>query len=142
VKALAQETGRATDDITSKIAAIQSMTSEAAAAIGGIAAVIDRINENQSLIAAAVEEQSATTAELSRSVDEVAAGAVRIVGNVAGIATSTEATSASAQTTQSSAASLSEIASEVDGLIRRFRLVPTPEGRPFPAPSRAPVPQR
>jgi methyl-accepting chemotaxis protein len=124
VKALAQETGRATDDITAKIAAIQAMTSQASDAIGGIASVIDRINENQALIAAAVEEQSATTTEINRSVGEVAAGAGQIVGNVAGIATSTEATSTSARTTQEAAASLSTIAAEVDGLIGRFRLTP------------------
>jgi methyl-accepting chemotaxis protein len=125
VKALAQETGRATDDITAKIGAIQEMTAQAADAIGGIATVIDRINENQTLIAAAVEEQSATTAEINRSVTEVAAGAGQIVGNVQAIATSTESTSASARTTQTSAASLSSIAAEVDTLIGRFRLTPT-----------------
>ena len=124
VKALAQETGRATDDITAKIGAIQEMTAQAADAIGGIATVIDRINENQTLIAAAVEEQSATTAEINRSVTEVAAGAGQIVGNVQAIATSTESTSASARTTQESAASLSSIAAEVDTLIGRFRLTP------------------
>ena len=122
VKALAQETGRATDDITAKIGAIQEMTAQAAEAIGGIASVIDRINENQTLIAAAVEEQSATTAEINRSVTEVAAGAGQIVGNVQAIATSTESTSTSARTTQESAASLSSIATEVDALIGRFRL--------------------
>jgi methyl-accepting chemotaxis protein len=125
VKALAQETGRATDDITAKIGAIQEMTAQAADAIGGIASVIDRINENQTLIAAAVEEQSATTAEINRSVTEVAAGAGHIVGNVQAIASSTESTSASARTTQESAASLSSIAAEVDTLIGRFRLTPS-----------------
>jgi methyl-accepting chemotaxis protein len=124
VKALAQETGRATDDITAKIGAIQEMTAQAADAIGGIASVIDRINENQTLIAAAVEEQSATTAEINRSVTEVAAGAGHIVGNAQAIASSTESTSASARTTQESAASLSTIAAEVDALIGRFRLDP------------------
>ena len=125
VKALAQETGRATDDITAKIGAIQEMTAQATDAIGGIASVIDRINENQSMIAAAVEEQSATTAEINRSVGEVAAGAGQIVGNVQAIATSTDSTSASARTTQESAASLSTIATEVDTLIGRFRLSPS-----------------
>ena len=122
VKDLAQETGRATNDITAKITTIQSMTGEAARAIGGISEVISRINENQSMIAAAVEEQSATTAEISRSVGEVARGADQIAESVSGIATSTGATSSSADTTQRSAVTLSTVAQQVDSQISRFRI--------------------
>jgi methyl-accepting chemotaxis protein len=122
VKALAQETGKATEDITTKITAIQAMTGQAAEAIGGIAAVIDRINENQGLIAAAVRDQSATTAQISDSVSEVARGAGQIAANVAGISTSTGATTVSARTTQESAAALTATAAEVDELIGRFTL--------------------
>jgi methyl-accepting chemotaxis protein len=122
VKALAQETGRATEDITSKISAIQVMTGQAAEAIGGIAAVIDRINENQASIASAVQEQSETTAQISRSVGEIALGAGQIADNVGGITTSTDATAVSARTTQESAAALSAMAAEVDELIGRFTL--------------------
>jgi methyl-accepting chemotaxis protein len=122
VKDLAQETGRATNDITAKIATIQAMTGEAARAIGSISEVISRINENQSMIAAAVEEQSATTAEISRSVGEVARGADQIAESVAGIASSTGATSASAGTTQQSAVSLTAVAQQVDSQISRFRI--------------------
>ena len=122
VKDLAQETGRATNDITAKIATIQAMTGEAARAIGSISEVISRINENQSMIAAAVEEQSATTAEISRSVGEVARGADQIAESVAGIAASTGATSASAGTTQQSAVSLTAVAQQVDSQIGRFRI--------------------
>jgi methyl-accepting chemotaxis protein len=125
VKALAQETGRATEDITTRIAGIQAMTGEAAAAIGGIAAVIDRINATQELIADAVREESGTTAQISGSVGEIARGAGQISGNVAGISRSTEATTSGARTTQESAASLTATAAEVDRLIRRFRLSPT-----------------
>jgi len=129
VKALAQETGRATEDITSKISAIQAMTADAAGAIGRIASVIDRINENQSLIATAVQEQSETTATISHGVGQIARGAEQIADNMAGIATSTDATSTSARTTQESAASLSRMAAEVDQLIGRFTL----PGRTRPA---------
>jgi methyl-accepting chemotaxis protein len=122
VKALAQETGRATEDITSKISAIQSMTADAASAIGRIASVIDRINENQTLIASAVQEQSETTATISYGVGQIARGAEQIADNMAGISTSTDATSTSARTTQESAAALSRMAAEVDQLIGRFTL--------------------
>ncbi len=120
VKELSQETGRATDDITSKISGIQAMTSQASTAIEAITDVIRRINENQSMIAAAVEEQSATTAEISRGVADVAQGAQKISGSMAAIASSTSTTSANAMTTQVSANQLADLASDVSTLINRF----------------------
>ncbi len=120
VKELAQETGRATTDITAKIATIQAITGEASSSIEGIVAVIDRINENASMIAAAVEEQSVTTAEINRSVGEVSRGAERIADTVAGIAGSIEATSASADATQASAVTLSAVATQVATQIGHF----------------------
>jgi methyl-accepting chemotaxis protein len=122
VKELAHETGRATDDISSKIEAIQGLTSQATGAIEEITAVIMRINENQTLVAAAVEEQSATTAEISRSVGEIAGGAGAIASNVSVIAGSTDATSYGAGEIQKSAAGLATLAQEVSELISRFRL--------------------
>ncbi|HYJ75197.1 MAG TPA: methyl-accepting chemotaxis protein [Kineosporiaceae bacterium] len=130
VKELAHETSRATDDITAKIAGIQGMTTRAAEAIDGISAVIGRINENQSLIAVAIEEQTAHTAEISRSVEAVATGGRRIADGVQGIVASSGATSSSAQTTQAAAASLSTVAAEVDEIVHRFRLPAADEGRP------------
>ncbi|HEX2805392.1 MAG TPA: methyl-accepting chemotaxis protein [Kineosporiaceae bacterium] len=120
VKELAQETGRATDDITRKITAIQTLTGQASTAIEAITVVIGRINENQSMIAAAVEEQSATTAEISRSVGDIAVGAGRIADNVAAIATSTHTATATADTTERSATELSALAHDVTNLINRF----------------------
>ena len=121
VKDLAQETARATEDITSKIAAIQSMTSQATGAIDEISGIIGRINENQAMIAAAVEEQSATTAEISRNVIEVASGAAQIADSVGGIAASTESTSDGATSTRQSAGELSELAVKVNALVGQFR---------------------
>ena len=121
VKALAAETGRATDDITARIVAIQDLTTDAAKAIHEITAVIERIDENQSMIAAAVEEQSATTGEISRSVNDAATGASQIATNVAAIAESAEATSAGADATRGSAQELFALADDVNGLIGRFQ---------------------
>jgi methyl-accepting chemotaxis protein len=122
VKELAQETSRATDDITAKIAGIQDLTTQAAGAIDGISAVIGRINENQALIGAAIEEQTAHTAEISRSVEAVAAGGRRITDGLEGIVASTGATTTSAGTTQAASASLSAVAAEVDEIVHRFTL--------------------
>jgi len=75
VKDLAQNTTRATEDIGTRIAAIQNDTGTAIEAIGRIADVITEINQYQASIAGAVEEQTATTNELSRLFDDAAQGA-------------------------------------------------------------------
>jgi len=74
VKELAMETATATEQISARISAIQNETSETTIAIGSIAAVIARINDMQSTIGAAVEEQTATTQEIARNVAEAASG--------------------------------------------------------------------
>ena len=82
VKDLAQETGKATDDITAKITAIQADTDGAVAAIEKISVIINQINNYQTTIAAAVEEQTATTNEMSRSVAEAATGSASIAETI------------------------------------------------------------
>ncbi len=77
VKELARETARATEDIARRVEAIQADTGGAVAAIGRIGEVIGQINDYQLTIASAVEEQTATTNEMSRSVAEAAAGPPR-----------------------------------------------------------------
>ena len=121
VKDLAQETAKATDDIIVKITSIQEMTGQTAQAINQITAVIDRISEDQTTIAAAVEEQSTTTAEIVRSVNEVTLRAGHIADNIASIATSAAATSRGAGSTRESAALLGATAHQVEDLVGRFR---------------------
>jgi methyl-accepting chemotaxis protein len=84
VKELAKQTAKATEDIGQKIAAIQVDTKSAVVAIGGISAVINQINDISNTIATAVEEQSATTSEMSRNVTEAAKGSTEITQNIAG----------------------------------------------------------
>ena len=74
VKELASETARATEDITRRVEAIQADTTGAVAAIGQIATIIASINDYQLTIASSVEEQTATTNEMSRGVAEAATG--------------------------------------------------------------------
>lgn len=94
VKELAQETARATEDIARRVEAIQGDTGGAVAAIGEISAIITTINDYQLTIASAVEEQTATTNEMSRSVAEAATGSGDIAANITGVAAEA-ATSAS-----------------------------------------------
>ena len=86
VKDLAQETARATEDIAKRVQAIQGDTAGAVAAIDSIAEVIGRISDFQTTIASAVEEQTATTAEMNRSVAEAATGTGAIAGTIPGVA--------------------------------------------------------
>ncbi|ADI67505.1 methyl-accepting chemotaxis protein [Mobiluncus curtisii] len=89
VKDLAAETGRATEEVAVKVEQIQTDTQAAVAAIEEISNIIASINDYQTTIAAAVEEQTATTNEMSRSVSEAADGSTTIAENVADIARNT-----------------------------------------------------
>lgn len=86
VKELAQETARATEEISAKVEAIQNDTAGAVVAINEITAIVEQINNYQGTIASSVEEQTATTNEMSRSVTEAATGANDIATNIAGVA--------------------------------------------------------
>lgn len=120
VKELAKETARATEDIGQKIEAIQSDTQGAVAAISEIVEVIDRINDIQTTIASAVEEQTATTNEIARSVTEAAAGANGIAEDVTQVASAAEDTRQGAQNTLQSATDLSGMAAQLKDLVSRF----------------------
>ncbi|PWJ49551.1 methyl-accepting chemotaxis protein [Quadrisphaera granulorum] len=122
VKELARQTAQATDEIISKVSATQSDTAAAAAAVTQIGDVIGRIDEVQSTIAAAVEEQSATTSEMVRNVTEVSTGSAQISENIAGIAAGTEQNKGSAGHTASMAADLTAAAVRLKELTGRFTL--------------------
>ncbi|MDI6103978.1 methyl-accepting chemotaxis protein [Actinoplanes sp. NEAU-A12] len=82
VKDLAQETARATEDIGTRVAAIQADTAGAVAAIEEISEIIGQINEFQTTIASAVEEQTVTTNEMSRNVSEAASAGTRVADTI------------------------------------------------------------
>jgi methyl-accepting chemotaxis protein len=107
VKELAQETAKATEDIARRVEAIQDDTSGAVAAIGEISHIIASINDYQLTIASAVEEQTATTNEMSRSVAEAATGSGEIATNITGVAS---AAAESSQTLNQMGASIAELA--------------------------------
>ncbi|WP_109110218.1 HAMP domain-containing methyl-accepting chemotaxis protein [Azospirillum sp. TSO35-2] len=82
VKALANQTGKATEEIASQIAAVQAATQGTVTAIEGIGGTINTINEIASTIAAAIEEQNATTGEITRNVQQAAQGTGEVSGNI------------------------------------------------------------
>lgn len=122
VKDLAKETAKATEDISQKIVAIQADTTGAVGAIGEIGTVISQINDIQNTIASAVEEQSATTSEISRNLAEAAKGASNITQNVTGVANAARITNEGAARTEKAAQKLQKMAADLDVLISRFRL--------------------
>ena len=122
VKDLALETAKATDDIARRVQAIQSDSTNAVAAIGEIGAVIGRINDYQTLIAAAVEEQTATTSELSRNVAEAAGSSQGIATNIAGVATAVGSTTAGVDEAHRSAQQLAQTSNELYRIVADFRL--------------------
>ncbi|MGY1625313.1 methyl-accepting chemotaxis protein [Geodermatophilus sp. SYSU D00965] len=120
VKELAQETARATEDISRRVEAIQADTAGAVEAIGQISSVIGEINDFQATIAAAVEEQTATTNEMNRNVAEAAGGSRDIASAITGLAAGTEETNARVADAQRAAAELARMSGELQGAIRRF----------------------
>jgi len=85
VKALSAQTAKATEEITSQIAAIRDATGSAVVAIREIGTTIGHMNEITSSIAAAVEEQGAATQEIARSVQQAAQGTQGVTQNIVGV---------------------------------------------------------
>ena len=121
VKELAKETAKATEDIGRKIEAIQGDTKGAVAAIGQIGTVIGQISDIQTTIASAVEEQSATTNEISRNLSEAAKGSADINRNIGGVAEGARSTASGAAETQKSAQSLEHMSAELQALVAQFK---------------------
>jgi methyl-accepting chemotaxis protein len=122
VKDLAQETARATQQITAQVAAIQAESSTAVTAIQQIGQVIGTINDYTTTIAAAVEEQTATTAEISRSVAHAAEGSVSIADTIAGVAEAARHVTEGATETQQTAAELAGTAAELQATVATYRV--------------------
>jgi methyl-accepting chemotaxis protein len=122
VKDLAQETARATDDITSRVTAIQQETGGLVDVISRVSEVIARINDYQTTIASAVEEQTATTAEMSRSISEVAAGSGRIAVSISEVARASSVSVEGTSQTNQASSEVARTAEELRVLVGSFRL--------------------
>ncbi len=144
VKELARDTTLSSDKIERKIAGIQADTHEAIRAIGEISSTIHQINDIQSMIASAVEEQAVTTNEIARSVGEAATGSDAIAGSITGVAESAREARTGAFETHRSAEDLARMANELLTLTHQFRLEPPADSAtllPSPAPRvRVPTP--
>jgi methyl-accepting chemotaxis protein len=121
VKELAKQTARATEDIAQKIDAIRQVTQGAVEAIARISKIIIQINDYQNTIASAVEEQSATTGEISRNVAEAARGSGEIAQSITGVAQASQNAAEGAGNTQQAAQELARMATELQRLVEQFQ---------------------
>ncbi|MFH1340922.1 MAG: methyl-accepting chemotaxis protein [Pseudomonadota bacterium] len=108
VKALAEQTAKATGEIGQQIAGIQAATLESVNAIREISGTIERLSEISSTIAAAVEEQGAATQEISRNVQQAAQGTQQVSSNIADVQRGAGETGSASSQVLSAAQSLSD----------------------------------
>jgi methyl-accepting chemotaxis protein len=120
VKDLAQETAKATEEISRRVQGIQTDTGGAVEAIGKITDIVEKINGYSATIASAVEEQTATTSEISRSVSEAATGAEQIATNIAGVASAAQATNAGIGQSHQSTQELARMSEELRRTVTQF----------------------
>lgn len=121
VKELAKQTANATEDISQRIEAIQTDTKDAVAAITQITDIINQINDLQNTIASAIEEQTATTNEISRNIAEAAKGTSDIAKSIAIVALNTQTTTAGTSNTLEAATELSRMAVDLHKVVNQFK---------------------
>ncbi|MBK8157479.1 MAG: HAMP domain-containing protein [Rhodospirillaceae bacterium] len=120
VKNLAQQTGRATEEIGQQIGDVQSSTNTAVNAIQQISQTIKRSHEISATIAAAVEEQTAATREIARNVEEAARGTDDVTQNISVVNDAAQASNEAATTVRVSAGALARQSAELDQLVKGF----------------------
>jgi methyl-accepting chemotaxis protein len=120
VKNLANQTARATDEISAQIAAVQNATKESVTAIHGIGTTISKISEITSAIAAAVEEQGSATQEIARNVQEAAQGTDTVSANISGVSQAAVETGQAAQQVLSAATEMTRQSDQLSVQVDQF----------------------
>ncbi|MEG3617342.1 cache domain-containing protein [Magnetovibrio sp. PR-2] len=120
VKNLANQTAKATEEISSHIGGIQGATQDAVAAIGSIGGIINQINEISSAIAAAVEEQGAATSEIARNVEQAAQGTQEVSGSITEVTRGASETGSAASQVLSASGELSRQSEMLKSTVSTF----------------------
>jgi methyl-accepting chemotaxis protein len=120
VKALAEQTAKATGEISQQISGIQAATQESVGAIRDISGTIERLSEISSTIAAAVEEQGAATQEISRNVQQAAQGTQQVSANITDVQRGASETGSASSQVLSAAQSLSSESNRLKLEVGRF----------------------
>lgn len=121
VKELAKETSKATENISHRVDAIRADTKGAVDAIAEVSKIINQINEISGAIASAVEQQTATTNEMTRNIGQAAKGSSEIAQNISGVASAAQSTSQGAGDTSKAASELARMSSDLQTLVGQFR---------------------
>ncbi|PWC82881.1 hypothetical protein TSH100_22550 [Azospirillum sp. TSH100] len=120
VKSLANQTARATEDISQQIAAVQEETRNTVSAIQSISNIIEQIQGISTTISSAVEEQGSATREISRNVQQAAQGTQQVSGNIGSVTQSAEATGNAAGQVLDAAGQLSQNAERLSREVQDF----------------------
>ena len=120
VKSLANQTARATEDISRQISEVQKETSTSVNAIAGIGKIINHINEITTSIASAVEEQTSATREISRSVQEASSGMQEVSNSIKGVNEAAIDTGKSSEEILQESKSISKLATQLKGSVDGF----------------------
>jgi methyl-accepting chemotaxis protein len=121
VKDLAQETAKATEEISRRTESIQADSRIAVEAIVAIGEIIHKISEYQTTIASAVEEQSATTNGMTNDLNRAAGGTAEISSQLREVVSVTDSTRTAAEATEATAAELADISVQLDSMVGAFR---------------------
>jgi methyl-accepting chemotaxis protein len=120
VKNLANQTAKATEEISAQVAQLQGSTREAVDAIGGIATIIGEVGTIATAIAAAVEEQGAATAEIAKTTQQTAASTQDVSSSIASVTQAATGTGTAAGQVLSAAGELSKQAEQLTSQVRTF----------------------
>jgi methyl-accepting chemotaxis protein len=125
VKALANQTAKATEEISAQVAAMQASTSDAVNAINGITATIAQMSEITVSISASIEQQGDATREIARNIQSVATGSSEISAHIGGVTTAAAATGSAASDVLANARELDNqsgmLRNAVDGFLAKVR---------------------
>jgi methyl-accepting chemotaxis protein len=125
VKALANQTAKATEEISAQVAAMQTSTSDAVKAISGITETIAQMSEITVSISTSIEQQGDATREIARNIQQVAAGSSEISAHIGGVTTAAAATGTAATDVLTNARELDNqsgmLRSAVDGFLAKVR---------------------
>jgi methyl-accepting chemotaxis protein len=120
VKSLANQTSKATDEISQQIASVQKATEQAVEAITAISATIQNISQISATVASAVEEQGAATQAIARNAEQASAGTGTVTKNIEGVTQSARGGGGAAKDVLSAATSLSHEAQQMRGMVQDF----------------------
>jgi methyl-accepting chemotaxis protein len=125
VKALANQTAKATEEISAQVAAMQASTSDAVGAINGITETIAKMSEITVSISTSIEQQGEATREIARNIQSVAAGSSEISAHIGGVTTAAAATGSAAADVLANARELDNqsgmLRNAVDGFLTKVR---------------------